>query len=142
MTHIHLNHFIIVSFDGIDFKAEESCRFIHDGVQMTEYKNEPFVVGDYSHNQIEFMHIFHHMWYTAKPFPFQKRLFGYAAISRPGKVFILGGCCDDNWSTVSLFQHDDWSKIGLLNQGRMNFMALTYGTDIMIIGGKSKDNQS
>jgi len=109
---------------------------------MTEYDNEPFVVGDYEHSKIEFMHMTHQIWYTARPFPFRRRSFGYAAISRPGKVFILGGCCDNDWSIVSLFQNDNWSKIGLLNQGRINFMALTYGTDVMIIGGKSKDNQS
>ena len=134
--------FVIFSYDGgASFKAAESTAFVHDGVKMTEYENEPFVVGDYKHNQIEFMHLTHHMWYTARPFPFQRRIYGYAVVSRPGKIFILGGCCDDNWSFVSLFQNDEWSQIGSLNQGRMNFMALTYGTDVMIIGGKSKDNK-
>ena len=116
---------------------------------MTEYNNEPFLIGDFKHTFVEFMHISYQLWYTARPFPFLRRLFGYAVISRPGKVFILGGCCatdrlvesDTDWSIVSLFQNDKWSKVAYLRQGRMNFMALTYGTDIMIIGGKSRDNQ-
>ena len=119
----------------------ESTSFIHDGVTMTEYENEPFIVGDYNHNQIEFMHLSHEKWYTAGPFPHRERVFGYASVSRPGKVFILGGCCDDNWAHISLFQNDEWSFQGLLKQGRMNFMTITYGTDVMIIGGKTYDYQ-
>ena len=120
----------------------ESTSFVHDGVTMTEYENEPFIVGDYQHNEIEFMHLSHEKWYTASPFPHRDRVFGYAPVSRPGKVFILGGCCDDNWDRISLFQNDQWSFHGRLKQGRMNFMTITYGTDVMIIGGKTYGNQS
>ena len=90
----------------------ESTSFIHDGVTMTEYENEPFIVGDYNHDQIEFMHLSHEKWYTAGPFPHRERVFGYAPVSRPGKVFILGGCCDNSWEPnrehrgISLFQND------------------------------------
>ena len=121
-----------------NFTESASTTFMHNGVTMTEYENEPFIVGDYLHNQIEFMHFSHKRWYTASPYPFQKYLFGYAAVARPGKVLILGGCCDMDWSTVSLFQNDKWSKIGNLLQGRMNHMAISYGQDIMLIGGKTK----
>ena len=108
---------------------------------MTEYENEPFVVGDYQHSQIEFMHISHRRWYTANPYPFQKRLFGYAVVPRKSKVFIFGGCCDNNWSTVSLFQKDKWSIIDNLRQGRTKHMAISYGTDVLIIGGVSQNNE-
>ena len=58
-------------------------------------------------------------------------------VTRPGKVFILGGCCDENetWKTVSVFQNDEWKQHGKLNQGRINFMTITYGTDVILIGG-------
>ena len=137
VTNINIHFF---SFNG-DFLPAESTSFIHDGVTMTEYENEPFIVGDYNHNQIEFMHLSHEKWYTAGPFPHRERVFGYAPVSRPGKVFILGGCCDGDWAQISLFQNDEWSLHGLLKQGRMNFMTITYGTDVMIIGGKTYDNQ-
>ena len=127
----------------------ESTSFIHDGVTMTEYENEPFIIGDYNHNQIEFMHLSHEKWYTASPFPNRKQIFGYAPVSRPGKVFILGGCCGGDWkwdgddrywddklAHINLFQNDEWSLYGKLKYGRMNFMAITYGTDVMIIGGR------
>ena len=102
---------------------------------MTEYENEPFIIGDYLHNHIEFMHLSHRRWYTATDFPFQQRLYGYAAIARPGQVYILGGCCDHSWSLVSLFQKHIWSKIGHLKQGRMKMLSIAYHTDVMIIGG-------
>lgn len=111
---------------------------------MTEYENEPFIIGDYLHNHIEFMHLSHRRWYTATDFPFQQRLYGYAAIARPGQVYILGGCCDEDdpiWSTVSLFEKDQWRKIARLSQGRINHMSISYGTDIMVIGGATHDNQ-
>ena len=109
---------------------------------MTEYKNEPFIIGDYTHNQVEFMHLSHEKWYTANPFSSQERIFGYAAVTRPGKVFILGGCCNDNWSQISLFENDEWSSFGSLKHGRINFMTVTYGTDVMILGGRTHQNQS
>ena len=112
-----------------------STSYIHDGVTLTEYENEPFIVGDFNHNKIEFMHLFHKKWYNAEPYPYQARLFGYAPVSRPGKVFILGGCCDHKWSLVSLFENHRWSKIGNLKQGRMNMLLIAYQTDVMVIGG-------
>lgn len=122
-------------------KSTESTSYIHDGVIMTEYKNEPLIIGDYHHSQIEFMHLSHEKWYTANSYPFQQIIFGYAAVSKPGKLFILGGCCDNNWSLISLFQKDGWSKVGELKQGRMSFLAITYQTNVMIIGGISFDKK-
>ena len=46
-----------------------STNMIHDGIKMTEYENEPFVVGDYEHNEVEFMHMSHERWYVASSFP-------------------------------------------------------------------------
>ena len=82
--------------------------------------------------------------FTANPFPFQQRFFGYAAVNRPGKIFILGGCCD--WSgqpqsDVSLYENDQWQRIGILKQGRMNHIAVIYGLHVIIIGGKSGNTQ-
>ena len=129
----------------------ESTSFIHDGVTITEYENEPFIIGDYTHNQIEFMHLSHEKWYTASPFPHKKRVFGYAVVSRPGAVFLLGGCCNSDWypmtvdssddGMIYLYENDQWGKMNPMKRPRMNFMTLTYGTDVMIIGGKSFDNQ-
>ena len=116
----------------------KSTKFIHDGIKMTDYEKEPFVVGDYENNEVEFLHLSHENWYTATPYPYQKRIFGYAILSRPGKVYIFGGCCDGEWSRVALFKNDKWSEAGTLIQGRMNLMTLKYGSDIMIIGGKTQ----
>ena len=44
----------------------ESTTFVHDGVTMTEYEKQPFVIGDYNHGQIEFMNLSHGKWYTAR----------------------------------------------------------------------------
>jgi len=124
-----------------------STSFIHDGVTMTEYENEPFIVGDFNHNQVEFMHLSHQKWYTASPILGEfgvQRIFGYAAVSRPGKVFLLGGSLyiDDEltMSQIFLYQNDIWEPLGELNHARMNFMTITYGTDVMIIGGKACDH--
>ena len=106
---------------------------------MTEYENEPFIIGDYNHNQIEFLPISHQKWYTAQPFPYRTRAFGYAPVTRPGKVFIIGGCCDEDWSSIALFENDEWSLFGRMNQGRINFLTITYGTEVMIIGGSTQN---
>ena len=60
-----------------------STNFIHDGIKMTEYKNEPFVVGDYENNQVEFLS--RERWHTASPYPStsknrfdENRIFGYS----------------------------------------------------------------
>ena len=45
-----------------------STNVVHDGIVMTKYDNEPFVVGDYDHNQVEFLHLSHERWYIASPF--------------------------------------------------------------------------
>lgn len=108
---------------------------------MTDYQSEPFIVGDYNHNQVEFMHKSHYRWYTATVYPFQNKIFGYAVVSRPGKVFILGGCCSQDLSAIALYENDQWSKIGDLIQGRINHFVISYGTDLMIIGGSSTNNQ-
>ena len=63
----------------------ESTNFVHDGIKMTEYENEPFVVGGYDNNQVEFLHMSHERWYTASPYPYtsknrldKNRIFGYS----------------------------------------------------------------
>ena len=51
---------------------------------MTEYENEPFVVGDYNHNQVEFLHMSHERWYTASSYQIAgkkiNRIFGYSPV--------------------------------------------------------------
>ena len=144
----------IFRFDGtFPMEPAASTSFIHDGVTMTEYQNEPFIVGDYNHNQVEFMHLSHEKWYTASPVmagskwphPFEiQRIFGYAVVSRPGKVFLLGGSLyykeegrqEHTMGQILLYQNDNWEPLGGLVHSRMNFMTITYGTDVMIIGGK------
>ena len=61
-------------------------------------------------------------------------------VTRPGKVFLLGGCCDEKKKAVSVFENDEWKSYGKLKQGRINFMTITYGTDVIIIGGKSRQS--
>ena len=108
---------------------------------MTEYKNFPFLIGDFKHNKVEFFDLQDQQWHAASSYQYQKRLFGYGAVSRPGQVFIIGGCCSHKWSLVSLYENKKWSKIGSLNVGRMNFMTIEYGSDIMIFGGRSKNKK-
>ena len=118
--------------------------FRHDGVKLTSYFNEPFIIGDYENNQTEFMHTSHKRWYTITPYPSPKKIFGYTPVSTSSQLFILGGCCDaDNnyYSKITLFEDDEWFDYGELNQGRINFMAVPYGSDIAIIGGTSHENQ-
>ena len=62
-----------------------TTNYVHDGIKMTEYENEPFVVGDYDNNQVEFLHMSHERWYTASPYPStsknrldKNRIFGYS----------------------------------------------------------------
>ena len=66
------------------------------------------------------------------------------SVARSGKVFILGGCCDedDTWKTVQIFENDGWRFFGKLEKGRINFMTITYGTDVMIIGGTTQNKTS
>ena len=131
----------ILSYNGTHFAQTESTSFVHDGVKLTTYENEPFIVGDYKHNKVEFLHSSHQKWYTATSFQNDEHIFnhifGYAPVSRPGKVFILGGCCDQNrdWSSVILFENDEWKSLNQLKQGRINFMTIAYGTHVMIVGG-------
>ena len=78
----------VFSFNGILPIDEEnkynSTNYIHDGIKMTEYENEPFVVGDYNHNQVEFLHMSHERWYTASPYQITgkniTRIFGYSPV--------------------------------------------------------------
>ena len=44
----------------------ESTTFVHDGVTMTEYEKQPFVIGDYNHAQIEFFDLSRGKWFTAR----------------------------------------------------------------------------
>ena len=79
---------IILSFNGKLPMNEEnrykSTNYIHDGIKMTEYENEPFVVGDYNHNQVEFLHMSHETWYIASPYQITgkniNRIFGYSPV--------------------------------------------------------------
>ena len=110
---------------------------------MVSYENEPFIIGDYEHNQIEFLHLSHEIWYPIRPYRLfgQTRIFGYSAVSRPSKIFLFGGCCENNWSEISLFENDEWTHFGSLKQGRINHLSIAYGTDVMIIGGISNDHE-
>ena len=119
----------------------KSTKFPHDGVMMSEYKNEPYIIGDYKHHRIESYLLAYKKWIPAFPYPFQKKIFGFFSISRPKKLFILGGCCANNWSLISVLQDDVWSKHGYLKQGRMNFQAITYQTDIMVVGGMTNNKE-
>ena len=80
---------ITFSFNGTLPMSETykyvSTNYVHDGIKMTEYENEPFVVGDYDNNQVEFLHMSHERWYTASPYPStsknrldKNRIFGYS----------------------------------------------------------------
>ena len=126
----------------------ESTEIPHDGVQMASYKDEPYIIGDYDHAKIEYMSLSDQKWHFpgngGRNFPDRDRLFGYTPISRPDKLYILGGCCDeeDNWSTIWILKNDNWSKYGELTHGRINAMAAIYGNDVMIIGGSSFDQKS
>ena len=93
---------------------------------MTEYNNFPYLIGDFKHNKIEYFDLPNQQWNTASPYPYQRRLFGYGAISRLGQVYIIGGCCDYKWSLVSLFENKNWSKVGFLNVGRMHIITIQY----------------
>ena len=126
------------------FGQVESTLDSHDGVQLTQYQNEPFIIGDYKHNKIEFMHLFHQKWYSATNFytDSKKPIFGFAAVSRPDKVFILGGCYDHS-SAVSIFENHEWRHYyDRLAYKRMNFMTITYGTDVFLFGGGTKFNNT
>ena len=137
---------IVFSFDGTKningdfFNQTESTFFAHDGVQMTQYENEPFIVGHYNHSQVEFMHLFHEKWYIASTFydnP-KRPIFGFAAVSRPGKVFILGGS-SKHASSVSIFENHEWKQnYRQLSEKRINFLTITFGTDVMIFGGTTE----
>ena len=140
----------IFRFDGTRLQPAEPTSYSHDGVQMASYYDEPFIIGDHSHSEIEFMHSAHQKWYTVGPFPSRDRWFGYATVSRPGKLFILGGCCEnddddddetDSWSNIWLFENDKWKNYGKLAHGRMNFITVPYGSEVLIIGGTSHDKQ-
>ena len=115
---------------------------------MTEYQNEPFVVGDFNHTEVDFFHMSHEKWFTASPyrtsFSTPRRIFGYSPVSRPGKVYIIGGCRESrdeygDWSETTVFENDEWRTHGNLNHGRINFLTIQYGTDVMIIGGTLKN---
>ena len=123
----------------MSFQPSKSTTFVHDGVIMTNFKETPFIIGDYHHNEIEFLHKSFVKWLTGTAYPFQERIFGYAAVSKPNKLFIMGGCCQKDWSLISVFEDKGWTNIGRLNQGRMNFLAITVQTDIIIIGGNAKN---
>ena len=141
-AHVEKFHQIyILSYDGAFTIPEfHSLNFKHDGVKMISYENEPFIIGDYNHSKIEFLHLSHEIWYPIRPYPFQNRIFGFSAVTRPSKIFLFGGCCE-NWSLISMFENDEWSRIGLLQQGRINHLSIAYGSDVMIIGGISSDHK-
>ena len=128
-------------------QSSHSTSVPHDGVQMASYHDEPFIIGDFHHAEVEFMHLTHQKWYSAGHFPNRfmalTRFFGYTPVSRPGKLFILGGCCDweDNWSTVWILKDHEWSKYAQLTHGRINSIAVVYGSDVTIIGGTSFDQE-
>ena len=71
-------------------------------------------------------------------------MFGFAPVSTPSKLFILGGCCDSNnhyLSKITLFEDDEWFDYGRLEQGRINAMTISYGSHVAIIGGTSRGNE-
>ena len=81
-----------------------STSYIHDGIIMTEYENEPFVVGDYNNNQVEFLHMSHERWYIASPYPYasknlinENRIFGYYpgrdSESSQWHFYFANSCC-------------------------------------------------
>ena len=112
---------------------------------MTQYENEPFIVGHYTHSKIEFMPKrieFDRKWYSKTSFytNTEKPIFGFAAISRPGKVFILGGCYEHS-SSVSMFKNHKWEhNYDQLTQKRINFMTISYGTNVIIFGGTTENS--
>ena len=112
---------------------------------MTQYENQPFIVGDYNHTKIESMHTVVEKWHTFPNFytdDSEKAIYGYAAISSQNKVYILGGCCNHE-RTVSIFGNYKWTHFdNQLMKPRKNFVTIRYGTDIMIIGGGTESHQS
>ena len=133
----------ILSFDGNDtFLPTWSTRYIHDGVEMAKYKNQPIIVGDYKHNEMEFMHLSYKRWYTANPYPIEKVYFGYATVSQSDKVFFLGGSGESS-ERVSVYENESFGPFGSLRRGRINHVAIPFGDNVLIIGGKlSNSNQA
>ena len=42
---------------------------------------------------------------------------------------------------IYIYENDQWAMMNVMKRARTNFMTITYGTDVMIIGGKTFDNQ-
>ena len=38
---------------------------------------------------------------------------------------------------IYIYENDQWAKMNVMKRARSNFMTITYGTDVMIIGGKT-----
>ena len=38
---------------------------------------------------------------------------------------------------IYIYENDQWAKMNVMKRARTNFMTITYGTDVMIIGGKT-----
>ena len=65
------------------------------------------------------------------------RISYYAVVSRQDSVLIIGGWCDDSYtSRVAKYTVDNWTEVGNLQAGRRGHRAITNGNKIYIAGGR------
>ena len=64
----------------------------------------------------------------------------YASVSTQTSVLIIGGYSNNGISSFIVeYKDDKWTVIGNLNQARYGHQAISIGSLVMIIGGRSTD---
>ena len=68
----------------------------------------------------------------------EKRLFCRPLVSQYDKVFFLGGSGKSS-DQVTIFENETFGMFGQLRWGRIHHVAIPFGDDVLIIGGKLGD---
>ena len=63
----------------------------------------------------------------------------YASVSTETSVLIIGGYSSTGLSSIVEYKDDKWTFIGILKQARYVHQAISIGSLVMIIGGRSVD---
>jgi len=101
-------------------------------------------LGNPGNPDVELFDIHSNTWETKTSFPFcSTRISEYGIISRKSSVFIMGGWCQgDITSLIAKYTIDKWERFGNLQERRAGLRAIENGDRIFVVGGYSGYHES
>ena len=137
-------------FDGKSFETVASSKCDHRKTYgLANYRGSPLTTGSSNPSdcyiRTEVYNFGTQQWHDAPDYPFAWiQIGGYSVASTDAAAFVIGGVDAMGYysNVIAKFENEEWSLYGYLRLTRGYHKSITYGTETIVIGGESDDDDS